>query len=59
MAKEMSCATHGECQEAFVCTHLLGETAGLGFNRSEPTTDNPFVQPCLFLLMTLRVSLKG
>src|SRR5260370_32099972 len=42
VAKEMQCATHGECQETFVCTHLLGETAGLGFNRNEPTKDNPF-----------------
>jgi hypothetical protein len=42
VAKKMQCATHGECQETFVCTHLLGETAGLGFNRKEPTTDNPF-----------------
>jgi hypothetical protein len=23
-------------------THLLGETAGLGFNRDDPTDDNPF-----------------
>jgi hypothetical protein len=38
----MQCATHGECQETFVYTHLLGETAGLWFNRDEPTTDNPF-----------------
>jgi hypothetical protein len=42
VAKQIQCATHGECQEAFVCTHLLGETAGLGFNRNEPTADNPF-----------------
>lgn len=42
MPKKMQCATHGECQETFVCTHLLGETAGLGFNRNEPTTGNPF-----------------
>jgi hypothetical protein len=25
-----------------VCTHLLGETAGLGFNRNKPTNENPF-----------------
>src|ERR1700740_3646641 len=42
MPKKIQCVTHGECQEAFVCTHLLGETAGLGFNRNEPSTDNPF-----------------
>lgn len=42
MADKIQCATHGECQETFVCSHLLGESAGLGFNRSEPSTDNPF-----------------
>jgi hypothetical protein len=39
---KVQCATHGESQEAFVCTHLLGEAAGLGFNRNEPTPENPF-----------------
>ena len=38
----MQCAAHGECLETFVCTHLLGETAGLGFNRNEPPTEHPF-----------------
>jgi hypothetical protein len=38
----IQCATHGECQKAFVCTHLLGEASGLGFNRDDPSTDNPF-----------------
>ena len=33
---------HGESQQTFVCTHLLGEAAGLGFNRDEPTPENPF-----------------
>jgi hypothetical protein len=33
MSKKVQCATHGESQENFVCTHLLGEAAGLGFNR--------------------------
>lgn len=42
MSGKMQCATHGECEETFVCTHLLGETAGLGFNRAEPAEDNPF-----------------
>ena len=42
MAGRIQCATHGECQKTFVCLHLLGESVGLGFNRSEPTTDNPF-----------------
>lgn len=42
MAEKIECATHGECEQAFVCAHLLGETAGLGFNRNEPSPDNPF-----------------
>jgi hypothetical protein len=28
VAEMMRCVTHGKCQKAFVCTHLLGETAG-------------------------------
>ncbi|MDR3676206.1 MAG: DUF2199 domain-containing protein [Acidobacteriota bacterium] len=42
MANMVQCATHGEGQETFVCIHLIGETVGLGFNRNEPTPDNPF-----------------
>jgi hypothetical protein len=42
MAKNVQCAVHGGAREAFVCAHLLGETAGLGFNRDEPTDENPF-----------------
>jgi hypothetical protein len=42
MADKIQCATHGECFQAFVCCHLLGETAGLGFNRNEPDDDAPF-----------------
>lgn len=42
MTKKILCPTHGECQQTFVCGHLLGENAGLGFNRDEPSADNPF-----------------
>jgi hypothetical protein len=42
MAKKMQCATHGERQQTFVCAHLLGEAAGLGFNRNEPSIDKPY-----------------
>lgn len=41
MSDKTQCATHGECQKTYVCSHLLGETSGLGFNRDEPETDNP------------------
>lgn len=42
MSDKIQCATHGECERAFVCSHLLGETAGLGFNREQPDADHPF-----------------
>ena len=42
MADTVNCATHGDSPKAFVCSHLLGDTAGLGFNRTEPTTDDVF-----------------
>jgi hypothetical protein len=42
MSNTVKCAEHGESQETFVCTHLLGESAGLGFNRDEPTPEKPF-----------------
>jgi hypothetical protein len=42
MANKIQCETHGECDETFVCSHLAGETAGLGFNGDEPSEDKPF-----------------
>jgi hypothetical protein len=42
MSEKVQCATHGERNKAYVCTHLVGKTAGLGFNRDEPDHDNPF-----------------
>jgi len=42
MADKIQCVTHGEVQKTFVCTHLLGESAGLGFNRNEPDAENQF-----------------
>jgi hypothetical protein len=42
MPESVQCATHGESGKTFVCAHLLGETAGLGFNRDDPTDDNRF-----------------
>jgi hypothetical protein len=42
MLNKVQCATHGESDKTFVCTHLLGEAAGLGFNRDEPTPEKPF-----------------
>jgi hypothetical protein len=40
VATKVQCATHGESNETFVCTHLHGDAAGLGFNRDEPSADN-------------------
>lgn len=42
MANMIQCDTHGETEETFVCSHLIGGAAGLGFNCAEPTEDNPF-----------------
>jgi hypothetical protein len=42
MPDTIQCATHGESQQTFVCTHFLGETTGLGFTRDEPSEDNLF-----------------
>lgn len=42
MTDKIQCDTHGECFKTFVCSHLPGETAGLGFNRNDPDDDNPF-----------------
>ncbi|HEY2461792.1 MAG TPA: DUF2199 domain-containing protein [Candidatus Acidoferrum sp.] len=42
MSDKIQCATHGECEQTFVCLHLLGETSGLGFNGDEPTAARPF-----------------
>lgn len=41
MADTILCDTHGETNQAFVCTHLVGETSGLGFNREEPDDEIP------------------
>ncbi len=41
--KTVQCDTHGERAETFVCRHLIGDdVVGRGFNRNEPTEDNPF-----------------
>ncbi|HTX41638.1 MAG TPA: DUF2199 domain-containing protein [Acidobacteriaceae bacterium] len=42
MTDKIHCDTHGDSEKTYVCTHLVGEDTGLGFNRKEPTGDNPF-----------------
>jgi hypothetical protein len=42
MSDTVHCATHGETDKAYVCAHLIGDSNGLGFNRNDPTDDNPF-----------------
>jgi hypothetical protein len=42
MTENIQCGTHGDCEKTYVCTHLLGESVGIGFNRKEPTSDEPF-----------------
>ena len=38
----VQCETHGETPQTFVCSHLMGESTALGFNRNEPSADEPF-----------------
>jgi len=42
MADTIHCDTHGACEQTFVCSHLTEDLAGLGFNRDEPSEDDPF-----------------
>jgi hypothetical protein len=42
MRGKVQCSTHGQSSETFVCSHLRGDAASLGFNRGEATDDNPF-----------------
>ena len=42
MANTVNCHNHGEYRETFVCSHLTEGSAGLGFNRNEPTEEDPF-----------------
>ena len=42
MSDKIHCDIHGETQRAFVCNHLLSPSAGLGFNRDEPSVEKPF-----------------
>lgn len=41
-SKKVVCGTHGEADKAYVCAHLAGKDAGLGFNRRNPTKRNPY-----------------
>jgi len=38
----VKCETHGETPQTFVCVHLKDESCGQGFNREEPSEENPF-----------------
>jgi hypothetical protein len=42
MSRTINCHTHGESQETFVCSHLTEGAAGLGFNRADPSDEDPF-----------------
>ncbi len=42
MSKMIHCHTHGECEPAYVCTHLTEDAAGHGFNRAEPSEADPY-----------------
>ncbi len=42
MPEIIQCETHGEREQTFVCSHLADRVVGSGFNREEPTEENPF-----------------
>ena len=42
MDERVKCDVHGEGELAFVCTHLVEDVAALGFNRNEPSEEDPF-----------------
>ena len=42
MSDTVHCHNHGECEKTYVCSHLTGNSAGLGFNHAEPTEEDPF-----------------
>jgi hypothetical protein len=42
MANKIQCDIHGERAATYVCSHLVTNTFGLGFNCDEPTNDEPF-----------------
>jgi len=42
MPDTVQCTIHGETQQAFVCSHLAEQSHGLGFNREDPSADDPF-----------------
>ncbi|HKS08155.1 MAG TPA: DUF2199 domain-containing protein [Pyrinomonadaceae bacterium] len=42
MSELVQCDEHGEGEQAFVCSHLAEQEAGLGFNRNEPSEEDPY-----------------
>jgi len=36
------CDVHGDTEKTYVCVHLSGDSSGLGFNRQEPSDENPY-----------------
>ena len=42
MPELIECETHGECEQTYVCSHLVSDAVGLGFNGAEPTLEKPF-----------------
>lgn len=41
MPDTLQCDIHGETAKTYVCVHLTGETSGVGFNRDDPSEENP------------------
>lgn len=59
MPDTIHCATHGETPKAYVCNHLPGESYGLGFERDEPSEEDPWPDAWCHACESLRISHNG
>ena len=42
MENTIKCPVHGETEPAYLCSHLAKGSVGLGFNREQPDSENPY-----------------
>jgi hypothetical protein len=42
MPDTVQCDAHGKTPQTFVCVHLKDDATALGFNREEPSEENPY-----------------
>lgn len=59
MADTVHCDEHGETEKTYVCTHLVGESSGLGFNCEDPSEENPYPDAWCDACETIRAEYSG